>query len=380
MGHLRHGFSVALVGIGLFASTASVNAQPFGSFDARSAGMGGVGVATGARNASFNNPALLTTASEQHDWVLMAPIMGRQLGDPDNLQDNLEAFQTAADVLDAGPSAANRNAVQASLNAMDDSLYQESGNVAILLAIPSNILSAAAFLNLYDWANAQSNIGGDNLTDPANPQYTSTIDHRGARVLENGITMAKPFNAAGWRKQLALGFNVKLLFVEGYGYSEDVRDAEVSINRSNYSSSADFDVDIGLIKEFGVWKLGLVAKNLFSTSYKYGDSGETFNIAPQLRAGFAYQSRRTVLELDLDLISNEASGFSSESQMAALGLEFKPWHWIALRTGYQQNMIGTQIGTASAGLGLVLGFVTLDVAGSYSEVQTGAFAQLGFQF
>ena len=57
-----------LAGLALIPALAAptVSALPFASFDARSTAMGGVGVATGNRFASFNNPALLTTADEIH--------------------------------------------------------------------------------------------------------------------------------------------------------------------------------------------------------------------------------------------------------------------------------------------------------------------------
>ncbi|HEB94619.1 MAG TPA: hypothetical protein ENI94_14425 [Gammaproteobacteria bacterium] len=375
----RH-LQAALAALGLLASASNVQAQPFGVFDVRAAGMGGVGVATGARYATFNNPALLTTAEEQREWFLMAPGMGRQRGDPDDLKDNLAAFKQTANSLDASPTIANRDAALASLNAMGGDIYRESGNSTILLAIPSRLLSGAAYIHIYDWANARASVTGDNLSDPANPQYASRIEHRGAQVLENGITAAKSINGTGWRRQLALGLNVKFLFVEGYGYSEDVRDAKTGIDRNQYSSNAVFNLDIGVLKEFGVWKLGLMAKNLFSGNFEYGNTGDYFDITPQLRAGFAYQSRRTVFEFDLDLTRNQASGFDSATQMAALGVEFKPWRWLALRSGYQQNLTGTQAGTISLGLGVALGFLMFDIAGSHSKEQDGAHAQLAFQF
>jgi len=371
--------AVALAGLGLLCGAGATQAQPFGVFDVRAAGMGGVGVATGARYATFNNPALLTTAEERHEWFLMAPGVGRQQGDPDDLEDSLAAFQQAADVLDASPGPANEDAVRASLGAMDGSIYRQSGNGAILLAIPSRLLSGAAYIHIYDWANARASITANDLSNPGNP-YTSRIEHRGARVLENGVTAARSISGPGWRRQLALGFNVKFLFVEGYGYSEEIRNAKTGIDRNQYSSSAAFNLDIGVLKEFGVWKMGLMAKNLLSGSFEYGNTGDYFDIAPQLRAGFAYQSRRTVFELDLDLMRNQAAGFDSATQMLALGVEFKPWRWLALRSGYQQNLTGTQVGTASLGLGLAMGFLSFDIAASYSEEQTGAHAQLGFQF
>ena len=106
---------------------------------------GGVGVASGPQFAVFNNPALLATADEIHEWFLLAPALSQHVGDPDNVEDNLAAFQQAANILDAdSSSASNQAAVQQQLNALDDSLYSTSRNSAFVLAIPSRTAENAA--------------------------------------------------------------------------------------------------------------------------------------------------------------------------------------------------------------------------------------------
>jgi hypothetical protein len=356
-------------------------ALPFGTFDARSAGMGGVGVVTGSRYAAFYNPALLTTADEIHEWFLLAPTVGRGIGDPDELEDGLEALQQAADALDASPSAANRDLVQSRLNAIDGDLYRSSSNGAVMLAIPSRILSGAAFFNTYEWHNARTEVGGDDLSDPANPQYSSTVAHRGVRLAENGISAAKIWDSnKKWLQDVAIGFSAKFLLIEGYGYAEPVRSAEVDIDRAGRRNDSQFALDVGMLKEFGVWKLGLVAKNLIPGRSKYGNTGEDFRIEPQVRMGLAYQSRRAILELDIDLTENQKVGFDSPTQIAALGWEYRPWRWIALRAGYRQNLTGTEAAYSSGGLGLLIGGVYLDVAAYSGDEGEGVAAQLGVQF
>ncbi|MBN4053101.1 hypothetical protein JYT81_00805, partial [Gammaproteobacteria bacterium AH-315-K14] len=122
-----------------------VKALPFGTFDARSMAMGGVGVATGSRYASFNNPALLTTADEIHEWFVLVPTIGLQTNDPDAVEDSLTAFQQAATVLDSDNTSANRTAVQTPLNNLDGTRYSVRKNSALMVTIPSRILSGAAF-------------------------------------------------------------------------------------------------------------------------------------------------------------------------------------------------------------------------------------------
>ncbi len=363
----------------LFASTTAA-AQPWGIFDVRAAGMGGVGVASGSQYASFNNPALLATAGEEHDWFLISPTLGRQRGDPDSLKDHLDDLQSAMDDLAASPTTANAAAVQARIDDLRDARYRAGGNTAVLLAIPSRLLSGAAFIHLYDWATSEARIGGDDLTDPANPQYRSGLRHRGIRVLENGVSTATTFSGHGWRQGLAVGFNFKFQFLQGYGYDETVDVARAGLRHNDYRSTGNFNADLGILKSMGVWKLGLMVRNLANAKVDYGDSGERFELTPQARAGFAYQSRRTVVEMDVDLLQYDPIGADDPQQSIALGLEQRVWHWLTLRTGWQQNLRGKQAGGPSLGLGLSMGPLLIDLAAYHTQQLDGAHAQIAFQF
>lgn len=371
---LHLGWPFALL---LTLCTQTATAVPFGVFDARTMAMGGVGVASGPQFAVFNNPALLATADEVHEWFLLAPTLSRQLGDPDNVEDSLSAFQQAADTLDGNNNAANQAAVQQQLNALDGNLYSSSRNSAFVLAIPSRILSGAAFFNVYEATTAQPMIGGDNL---AAPSYASTLAQRGLRIVENGVAAAKMLNGSGWMRNLTVGFSAKFLLVSGYGYADPLRSADVDINRTGSKNGGQFIFDIGVLKEFGVWKMGLVAKNIVPGNYQYGDSGDVFKIEPQLRAGFAYQSRYSVLELDIDLLKNDPIGFGSASQIAALGWEWQAWQWLTLRAGYNQNLTGNEASYGSAGIGLLISTLQIDVAAYSGDESEGISAQLGLQF
>ncbi|WP_455198794.1 conjugal transfer protein TraF, partial [Kaarinaea lacus] len=260
-------------------------AAPFNIFDARTMAMGGVGVATGTHNAVFNNPALMTTADELHEWFLLLPAVSLERQDIDGLEDNLNAFQDAADVLDAANTPANQNAVQATLYDLDGTRYHASNNIAVMLAIPSRILSGALFLNSYEQYSANPLIGGDNLTIPT---YASTLAHRGYRVVENGVSSAIVLDAEkGWMSDMAIGFSAKFLLVETYNYETGLRSAEVKVDGSQGNNGSQFAIDVGILKEFGVWKLALVGKNLIPGKYDFTGSTDTLKIDPQLRAGFA---------------------------------------------------------------------------------------------
>ncbi|MDX1812879.1 MAG: conjugal transfer protein TraF, partial [Gammaproteobacteria bacterium] len=360
----------------LFSNQAS--AVPFNILDARTMAMGGVGVATGTHNAVFNNPALMTTVDEIHEWFLLLPAITQERQDLDDLKNSLSDFQDAADQLDVVNSPANQSAVQATLNDLDGINYHAINNASIMIAIPSRILSGAVFLNSYEQYSAKPLIGGDNL---AVPSYVSTLAHRGFRVIENGVSTAKALNAdKGWASNMAIGFSAKFLLVETYNYETALRSSEVKIDGSQGNNSSQFELDMGMFKEFGVWKLALVGKNLLPGEFDLNGTNDKLKIDPQLRAGFAYQSRRAVLELNIDLLENDPVGFESATQIAAIGWEYRPKRFFALRAGASHNLAGSKANYISTGIGLNISGFYVDVAGYKGNEGTGLAGQLGFQF
>ncbi|MDX1812703.1 MAG: conjugal transfer protein TraF [Gammaproteobacteria bacterium] len=353
-------------------------ATPFNVFDARTMAMGGVGVATGTHNAVFNNPALMTTVDEIHEWFLMLPAVAQERQDLDNLKDNLSSFQDAADRLDLVNNVANQNAVQAKLDDLDGIHYHASNNIALMIAIPSRILSGAVFLNSYEQYSAKPIIGGDNLTVPT---YVSTLAHRGFRVVENGVSTARALNAEkGWASNMAIGVSAKFLLLETYNYETGLRSSEIKIDGSQGQNSSQFELDVGMFKEFGVWKLALVGKNLLPGEFDLAGTNEKLKISPQLRAGFAYQSRRAVLELNVDLLENDPVAFESETKMVAIGWEYRPKRFFAIRAGANQNLVGRKANYFSTGIGLNISGFYIDIAGYTGNEGTGMAGQLGFQF
>jgi hypothetical protein len=124
-----------------------------------------------------------------------------------------------------------------------------------------------------------------------------------------------------------------------------------------------------------------VYENIVPAKYDYGSSGDVLKIEPQLRAGLAYQSRYSVLELDVDVLENNPVGFALPSQIAALGWEWQAWRWLALRAGVQKNLTGNEAAYGALGLGVIFDdTVYLDVAGFAGEEGQGLSAQLGMQF
>ena len=78
----------------LLVSSSVAMAVPFSSFDPRSMGMGGAGVAVGnAATAPLFNPALLSASREDARFALTIPTIGIRVADPDKLSDSITQFQ-----------------------------------------------------------------------------------------------------------------------------------------------------------------------------------------------------------------------------------------------------------------------------------------------
>ena len=71
---MKRNLSAGLAVFTMVAVSSSL-AAPFGSFDARSVGMGGAGVAAGTiGNAAFFNPAMLAAQRAEDDFSLLLPV------------------------------------------------------------------------------------------------------------------------------------------------------------------------------------------------------------------------------------------------------------------------------------------------------------------
>jgi hypothetical protein len=366
---------------GWLGTTNQALALPFGVFDTRTMAMGGVGVATGDRSAVFNNPALLTTADEIHEWFLLLPTAGQNIYDPDKVKKGIDNFKKAADALDASPSPTNESAVSNSLTTLAGTQYRSANNIAVMLAIPSRILSGAFFLSEYDTSTAKPIIESADTISPISSPYNSVLAHRGIRIVENGASAAKIIRSnSAWLDGISVGLTAKFYLIETYDYSEPLRSADTEIKNAVSANSSQFGIDAGILKEVGVWKFALTGKNLLPGNHKYSTGGEKFKIEPQVRAGFAYKSRYTVVEMDMDLTKNQPTGFYSMTQNVALGWEWYASRYFALRAGVNTNLVGTKDTIASAGLGLMLGGFQIDLAGYTGKEGDGISGQLGFQF
>jgi hypothetical protein len=370
---------IVLLMAGWFGVAHSAQAFQLLLLDARSAAMGGVGVASDPRNAVFHNPSLLATNDEPYDWYAYVPSVSQAIGDPDDLETGLNQFISAANKLDNSPNNPNAAAAADALSAINNTTYREREVFSLQAAIPSANIAGAAYLHRYQINASKANVGSFDLTtDLANPDYASTIEHRGIKVLEIGVSAGKPFYIPSFDLgTYKFGGSFKLMLLDGIGYEEPVESSSLQFNEKGHvERTSAFNVDLGVSKEWGVWKFGLAVKNLLSKDVALGDSGEQFTISPQVRTGFAYRSRRTYLEFDVDLTQSEQIGLDSKSMLAGLGWEYNLVSWLYLRAGYQQDLQGENLATGTYGLGIQIAGFEIEAGGMASEDENSLFAQI----
>ncbi|KPJ91644.1 MAG: hypothetical protein AMJ55_11340 [Gammaproteobacteria bacterium SG8_15] len=292
-------------------------AMEFPLFDARSAALGGVSIAHNISNAAFYNPALAALEPENFDWYLLAPSIG-------------EAMQ---------------------------------------LTIPSPSLGGSLYVADYEYQTAK--VTTDNTA--------TNLAHRSLEVFEIGFSAAQLQDIL-WMESILVGVTGKISLFKSYAYSEPIANASLELDSDQANNDSELNLDIGFSKEYGVWKTALVLKNIFSQENNLGNTSESYSIGPQIRAGFAYQSRRSLIEFDIDLLKNQGIGFESDSMYAAVGWEWRMFPAFFLRLGYKQNMVGDTQGVASGGLGLQLWGLQLDAAASADEDGEGIYMHAAWEF
>lgn len=323
----------------------TANAIPFPEFDARSAAMGGVGIAHGIRNAAYYNPALAALEPETYDAFFVLPGQGEFESDPDDVKSAVESGD---------------------ITGVNNKVYQKYEYNVSQITIPTPFLGGAAYLADYTF-HSEKVINNSELV------------HRAIDVFETGVSIAQLQDVL-WAQNVLVGLTVKLMLFETFGYQETAATGSFSLDDDELKRRSMINFDFGMSKEYGVWKTAFVVKNMLSRKRDYGNSGETFKIEPQMRAGLAYQSRRAVFEFDLDLTKNEGVGFGSDTMFASIGWEWSIFRAFDMRLGYQQNLVDEKNARLSGGIGLRLWSLLLDFSASADPDGSGSYLQASWEF
>jgi hypothetical protein len=384
------------------------------SFDPRSFGMGGVGVASGtSADAVFFNPALLA-AQVGEDFSLELPVLGARVSDPDDLLDAVDdfsdadpmaAFSAAVDNYSATPSSGNAAAVQASGNALigqlrnlSDKALTGEGDVAFVVGVPGRSLGVAVFADAYVVGGTTGHVTDSDIdaiedvigaaqtsqpvTDPVD-SFTSDMSARFALLSEAGIALAHRFDSLGG---IAVGITPKYVQVKTYDYrfvGSEIDGAKIDLDQGEQTDSG-FNMDLGVAKDYGNgWKVGLAVRNILSEEYTTVLDNK-IRIEPMARIGVSRQNEWLTIAADLDLTENDSTGFESKTQYAAIGAEFDLWDTVQLRAGYRHNLSdvpsGVETDTLAAGLGVSPFGVHIDLAVAGNSDEIGGALQLGFRF
>lgn len=348
-GHRATGLPAAgVAGVLLLLSWHGSCAAEFPLFDARTAAMGGAGIAHGISNAAFYNPALAALEPEKLDWYLLAPSNGEIELDPDEVEKALKAGDLSGSV---------------------GHVYQKYEYDSLQITIPSPVLGGSLYVADYDFRTAK--VVRDGVDD--------FLEHRSLEVFELGFSAAKLVDIL-WFESVMLGGTTKISLFKSYGYRDPAASATFTLDDAQAKRDSELNFDFGLSKEYGVWKTGFVIKNMLKHENSLGDSNDKYSLGPQMRAAVAYQSRRAIVEFDLDLLKSDGVGYSSDTLYAALGWEWRMFPAFMLRFGYSQNLADAKLATVSGGIGLKLWSLQLDVSASANEDGAGAFMQAGWLF
>ena len=362
----------------LFVCSAAL-AAPFGAFDARSAGMGNVGAASGnMASAAFYNPALLTAQRPDDDVAVVLPAAGGHVSDTRRLIDDIKNFQSAYDASDtAGMQAALASASGKAV------LADGHGGVSVAGATQEN----GAALSVIGHAYASAEVIANN----AQPDQ-STLYFRDLEMYEAGLSLAHRFDIGSL--PLSIGVTPKHVILRTHDYSEPLATASTSasdlFNSNNQSEVTTNNVDVGVVLGRGYgWRAGIVGRNLQKKEVTTV-AGNVITMKPQTRAGIAYGNRWLTIAADMDLSENQPVAFEDKTKMTAVGAEINLWDLVQLRAGWQHNRAATpttsgvsakndiySVGLGLSGMGLHLDFAALT---NSNKNDVGGFAQLSVQF
>jgi len=353
--------SKMLTAVALLCSIYAVDiyAVPFPLMNARSVALGGVGVAHSYKNASLYNPALSALKPEGFGWYLTIPSPNQFEMDPSDVKDGVEKITGGA---------ANSEAI---VNRIDNKVYENYEYRSLVLVIPTPLLGGAVHVVDYTFQTAKivSDTNGN------------SVDHQAVSIFETGVSVATLTDIKMFGMQnVMFGMAAKLYLLKSYAYREPIANASFKLDDERAKRDSVLNFDIGLSKEYGVLKTGLVIKNILRSDNKIGNSDVEYNLGPQVRIGVAYQSRRAAVELDLDLTKNKGVGYASDTLYAAAGWEWRVFRGFFLRMGFKQNLVDDAESIISGGVGFEISSLLLDFAFISDSDSTNSAAQLSFKF
>ena len=415
---MRSNVALSLTTI-LLLSFSSVHAMKFQTLGYKALGMGGASVANSASSlAAYNNPALLgqqKNSAEISAGVGVGVIDYGVLNELKKLDDN--GYGDALDKAGNNPGDLTTEEKNVLIEGTEGIINLDGEGVALepqayigvqLSNIGFGIFEStdANFLATVDQDHDKlyfkSDVTGTLKYSDLEGNDDITKDEYEARsieyALENDLTYLNQKAVALVEIPLAYGhrFNTRIGKVmvggafkymqaitinEHFKITDPAEKEENSDQTSQQKQSENFGIDLGLayVPSFArSLTLGLVAKNLNSPSFDFGD-GSKYTIEPLVRLGLSYQLFNTLeFAADLDLTSNKFIYEGVENRMMGGGVSYEPFSsffLLALRAGAMKNLDNNDhLGLIyTAGIGAGFKWFSLDLsaqaAQSTSEIQ-----------
>ena len=437
-----HRLTKLSVAIGLSIATSSALASPQSFMSARAFAMGGTGVAVAApSDAPAENPAMM--AADHHSWNddfgLTLPSVNVRAADEeetvdqvDDIQDVIDDFDRLVSQLEVDPSQANADSLALTAGDLRDRLVdfdrdtmRANAGLGLALAVPSKSISVGVFTNANLTATVRGELSDDdrllldnivaaaetgNVSNVENVIDNAAVDQDGnilfnsrgkilaSAVGEVGVSFARQFEVANGNS-FQLGVSPKYVELRTFQYTESVSGFEDDeFDGDQYQTDkSGFNLDIGAAYAFGdekQWNAGVVVKNLIpmeldsaASRPELGEEVRTLELNPMATVGIAHKSEYHVVTAEVDLTKKEAFGFEDDTQWAALGAEFDAFRYAQLRVGVRHNLASNDDNDGieektqfTAGLGLNMVGVRLDIGALYSDADVGAALELGTAF
>jgi hypothetical protein len=357
----------ALAALLLSLIPAHAFAVEFAVVGPRAAGMGGAGVAvTTDALATYWNPAGLAMTQ-----TVDIRIQGTaQAIDRRGFRD---AFNDIKDFSTPDPVAAQELA-----NRINNA--NTSGIAAGGLYVKGHFGEHAFGFNVSDVATSGTFVDPGNRFRQVGSGATANV--QGALLLKGLEARQAAFSYAYAfaDKTFAIGVTGKI--IQGAAYAGSValqggQDLTLTENFGKANISTTYGIDVGAIYRPASWlRLAVVAKDLNQPEFDAPD-GSTYKLNPQVRGGMAVNPYASLtLTADMDATSNKTFVPGQKSQMLSLGAEQTILsEFLSLRVGAFKNVQDAASSfTPTAGIGLRIYALRVDVGGGYDFRERGALA------
>jgi len=241
---------------------------------------------------------------------------------------------------------------------------------------------------------------GTLLTDPTKQlQLKSNAVIIGAAITEVGIPLSHEFHINN--RAYSFGITPKIIRADLFNYEVDPNNFSTSnFNASKYKKSiTSLNFDLGAAYQFGIkndWTTGISIRNIIPKTYTFTSSNlsniptqnRQMKLQPQVTVGISHNAGWHTLAVDLDLTKNRHFGIGDDEQFLSIGAEADLFGMLQLRAGARYNLAHSsktpkalqEKSAFTAGVGLDIFSVNLDLSGYVSSTQKGAALEAGVVF